>query len=148
MEIIDKVGEVELAYKPKTKSKQRLETSTDCYEYFLKTYKETELEYRESFKVVFLNSNLRPLGWTTVSTGGINNTIVDIRIVLQAALLVNATMLVCCHNHPSGSTRPSREDDLLTSRIQRAGQIMNIPMLDHIIITTDSFFSYNDEGRL
>lgn len=148
MEIIDKVGEVELAYKPKTKPKQRLETSADCYQYFLNTYKDTELEYRESFKVVFLNMNLRPLGWTTVSTGGINNTIVDVRIILQAALLTNASMIVCCHNHPSGSRNPSRDDDLLTQKIQKACLIMNIPMLDHIVITADSYYSYSDEGRL
>lgn len=148
MDIDYKVAEVELAYKPKVKPAVRLATSEDCYNYLLNTYKDSEIEYRESFKVIFLNNSLKVIGWLTASVGGLNETMVDIRIVLQAALLCNASLIICGHNHPSGSIKPSSPDDKLTERLKKACDVMNIRMLDHLIITPETYYSYNDEGRL
>ena len=67
---------------------------------------------------------------------------------MQAALLTNATAMVLAHNHPSGSTRPSREDDKITNQVVKAGQLLNIQVVDHIIYTREQFYSYNDEGRI
>ena len=67
---------------------------------------------------------------------------------MQGALLTNATAMVLGHNHPSGSTRPSREDDRLTTQIVKAGELLNIKVFDHIIYTREHFYSYNDEGRI
>lgn len=148
MDIGYKVAEVELAYKPKVKPAVRLATSEDCYNYLLNTYKDSEIEYRESFKVIFLNNSLKVIGWLTASVGGLNETMVDIRIVLQAVLLCNASLIICGHNHPSGSIKPSSPDDKLTERLKKACDVMNIRMLDHLIITPETYYSYNDEGRL
>ena len=67
---------------------------------------------------------------------------------MQGALLTNATAMVLAHNHPSGNTRPSREDDKITNQVVKAGQLLNIQVVDHIIYTREQFYSYNDEGRI
>lgn len=143
-----KCAEVQLSFKQKIKPTTKLVSSEDCYQFFLSTYDEGEIDYRESFRVVYLNSSLKVVGWMTVATGGITEVLVDPRIVLQGALLTNATLLIACHNHPSGSVRPSKDDDRLTERLKKACEVMNIKMLDHLVITEDSYYSYNDEGRV
>ena len=72
----------------------------------------------------------------------------DVRMILQGALLTNATGIILAHNHPSGTLKPSKEDDRLTRRIVEAADIMNIHVNDHIILTSEDFYSYNDEGRI
>ena len=72
----------------------------------------------------------------------------DVRMILQGALLTNATGIILAHNHPSGTLKPSREDDRLTKRIVEAADIMNIRVNDHIILTSEGFYSYDDEGRI
>lgn len=72
----------------------------------------------------------------------------DVRLILQGALLTNATGIILAHNHPSGSLRPSSEDDALTRKIVEAAEIMNIRVNDHIILTSEGFYSYADEGRI
>ena len=79
---------------------------------------------------------------------GISGTAVDVRVILKEALTASASAFALIHNHPSGSLRPSREDDRLTKQVQQASEIMNIRFIDHLIFTNDNFYSYNDEGRL
>jgi len=88
------------------------------------------------------------LGCSTISEGGITNTLADVRMILQGALLTNATAMILAHNHPSGSTRPSRQDDALTRKIVDAANLMDIRVSDHIILTSEYFYSYGDEGRI
>ena len=70
------------------------------------------------------------------------------RIILQAALLTNATAIILAHNHPSGKLRPSRQDIVLTEQVKKAAEIMRITVMDHIILTDDSYYSFADEGQL
>ena len=72
----------------------------------------------------------------------------DVRLIMQGALLANATAMILAHNHPSGSTRPSREDDLLTRKVVEAALLLDLRVADHIILTSEDFYSYNDEGRI
>ena len=96
-----------------------------------------------------LNQANKLIGYTTISEGGLTSTIVDVRVVMQTALVSNATAIILAHNHPSGNTRPSGQDDSLTRKIKSACELMDIRLLDHIIVTPyDSYYSYNDEGRL
>lgn len=149
MEIQDKVAEVQLAYKPKIKERRKLIGSADSYGFLIqKCYNPNTISHHEEFKCVFLNNRLQMLGWSTISSGGISETIVDIRLILQYAILMNASCILCSHNHPSGSVKPSRDDDRLTERLKKACDVMNIKLLDHIIVTEDSFFSYSDEGKV
>ncbi len=106
------------------------------------------MEHHEEFWVMYLNNASKCIGVSKISQGGIDKTIVDIRIILQGAIKCNATSLVLCHNHPSNSVDPSRDDDFMTKKISEACRILDINMLDHIILANDKYYSFADEGRL
>lgn len=98
--------------------------------------------------VIFLNQSSRIIRKLRISSGGYTFTAVDVRIVIREALLAKATSFILCHNHPSGNLKPSREDDRLTNQIKEAAALLNILLLDHLIVTSDTFYSYAEEGRI
>lgn len=98
--------------------------------------------------VMLLNQASRLIDALRISQGGLASTQVDVRRILREALLKRATALVLCHNHPSGNTRPSADDDRLTQALSQAAKVMNIRMLDHLIVSDGGYYSYADEGRL
>ena len=98
--------------------------------------------------VLLLNQASRLIDKVKISAGGLSATAVDVRCILREALLKRASAIALCHNHPSGSIRPSREDDLLTKQVAQASECMNIRFIDHVILTDGAFYSYADEGRI
>ena len=88
------------------------------------------------------------IGISTVAEGGIESVLVDIRMVFQPALLANASSIMVSHNHPSGNLQPSDNDRALTRTIYEAGRLLNIILLDHIIVTSEGFYSFSDNGIL
>ena len=148
MDIDYTVGEVELTYKPKFKSLHKIVSSEDAYKYLLPTYKEGTIFYKEYFKVLFLNQANQVLGYTLISEGGITDTTVDVRIILQAALLTNSVALILAHNHPSGNLKPSRQDMDITKQVKEAARLMRISVIDHLILTNAGYYSFADEGEL
>lgn len=102
----------------------------------------------EEFRVVHLNRANRIIFEETVSKGGTASTLVDVKLVMKSALDKLSSALIFVHNHPSGNLMPSAADDDLTKRLQKAADLIDIRVLDHIIITTQGFYSYNDNGRL
>jgi len=120
-------------------------TSKDVYEYLHPLM--CDLPTEECW-VLLLNQASRLIDKVRISAGGLNATAVDVRCILREALLKRAVAFALCHNHPSGSIRPSREDDLLTREVNRAAECMNIRLIDHVILTDGAFYSYADEGRI
>lgn len=106
------------------------------------------VEIREEFICVFLNNSNNTLGWTRLTTGGITGCIVDVRLLFVTALKCGATSLIISHNHPSGSLKPSNADINLTHKVKKAGEVLDINLLDHIIYTTDGYYSMNDNQTL
>ena len=102
----------------------------------------------EEFWLLLMNQNHRLIKKIRISHGGITEVSVDIRIIMREALVVNATILAVCHNHPSGSLRPSEQDNLLTTQLQQACNTMRIRFLDHVIVTDGAYFSYHESGRI
>ncbi len=100
----------------------------------------------EEFWVLFLNNSNKILFKTQLSKGGMTGTIVDVRMVFKIALEQNATSIILTHNHPSGKLQASDADIQITKKIKIAGQQLDIPVLDHIIITETGYFSFVDEG--
>lgn len=98
--------------------------------------------------VMLLNQASRLIDALRISQGGLASTQVDVRCILREALLKRAAALVLCHNHPSGNTRPSTDDDRLTQALSQVAKVMNIRMLDHLIVSDGGYYSYADEGRL
>ena len=99
-------------------------------------------------KLILLNKAGKLLGVAHISEGGIDETSADIRIIMQAAILGNASSIILTHNHPSGNLKPSTQDDLVTENLRKAAKLFNITLLDHIIVTDSGYFSYLDEGRV
>lgn len=105
-----------------------------------------DLQHEEVWLLI-LNKANRVIRKIQLSKGGISDSVVDIRMIMKEAIDNLAVNIVLCHNHPSGSTVPSANDDDTTFRLRKAGQIMGIALLDHIIIADQSYYSYLDEGR-
>lgn len=102
----------------------------------------------EEFWAIYLNQANRILNIFQISKGGISTTEVDTRIVMQQAVLSKATQIILCHNHPSGSVKPSRADIQLTEKMRHAAEVMDIALMDHIIIHREKYYSFVEEGRL
>ncbi|HEX5152795.1 MAG TPA: JAB domain-containing protein [Parafilimonas sp.] len=145
------VAEIELIYKSKVKASERpkVTTSHDAFKLFKQNWDENKIEFIEQFKVLFLNRNNKVLGIFEVSTGGVSGTVADPKVIFAAALKMNACNIILCHNHPSGSLKPSMADEQLTQKIKEAGKYLDLPVIDHLIITAeDGYFSFADEGLL
>lgn len=106
-------------------------------------------DYRhEVFAVIFLNRANRINHFEIISSGGITGTVADPRLILKKALEENAVSIILCHNHPSGSLKPSRADEEITHKIKEAAKYLDIKIIDHIIVSEDGYFSFADEGIL
>ena len=121
-----------------------LDTATKIYNHMHPVMQDLDIE---QFWVLLLNQSYRLIKKVRVSLGGITATAVDIRIIMREAVLCNATQLVVCHNHPSGRTLPSKEDDALTLSIINACKVMNIRFKDHVIVTDGNYYSYHEQGK-
>ena len=124
---------------------QQIRSPEDIYHYF--TPKMQDLFIEECW-ALYLNNSHRIIAAHNISKGGLTETSVDIRCVLEKALLCKATALALCHNHPSGNTRPSTQDDRLTQRLKQACDILSLQLIDHVIFTDGSYYSYADNGRV
>ncbi|MEO7394813.1 MAG: DNA repair protein RadC [Chitinophagaceae bacterium] len=106
-------------------------------------------DYRhEVFSVIFLNRANKINHFEIISTGGITGTVADPRIILRKALEQDAVNIILCHNHPSGSLKPSRADEQLTIKIKEAARFLDIVVVDHIIVSEEGYYSFADEGLL
>lgn len=143
------VSEIQLKYQPQPLT-ETINGAKDIHQLLInRVFDADSIGYKETFKVLLLNNANKIIGYTTISEGGLTSTIVDVRMILQTALVSNATSLILTHNHPSGNPHPSIHDDSLTKKIKSACELMDIRLLDHIIVTPyDSFYSYCNESRL
>ncbi|HAA10648.1 MAG TPA: hypothetical protein DCE41_02715 [Cytophagales bacterium] len=102
----------------------------------------------EEFWVVALNSASQVIHRERISTGGLNRTLVDAKMVFKVALDHRATQLLVAHNHPSGETKPSRQDKVLTENLTKIGNMLDLPVVDHLIFADNEYFSFRDEGYI
>lgn len=102
----------------------------------------------EQFWILLLNRSNKVMRKEQISKGGLNATVVDPRVIFRTALLNSAAGIVVCHNHPSGTVRPSENDIRLTRRLREAAAFLEIALLDHIIVGTNTYFSFADDGIL
>ena len=123
----------------------QIKCSTDIYN--MMRAKLERLEYEE-FWVLYLSRSNRVIYEECMSKGGVSGTVTDIRLILKRAIELLASGIILVHNHPSGNLRPSPDDDRITTKAKEAAKLLDINVLDHLIITPTSYFSYNDNGRL
>jgi DNA repair protein RadC len=125
----------------------KISNSRDCA-FIFRIMMQEEIEYRENFYCLFLNRNNKVLGYSHISAGGVAGTVVDTKMIFQIALASHASSVVLAHNHPSGNLTPSEADIRLTRQLVSAGKLLDIPVIDHVILTVDAFFSFADEGMI
>jgi len=143
------LAEIKVSYKSKQKSKVKITDSKDAFNILYPLYDKDTIEYQEHFILLLLNRANRVLGWIKLSSGGTAGTVVDPKMVFTLALQTNASSVILSHNHPSGNLNPSQSDIDLTKKINHAGEMLEIKLLDHIIITPEStYYSLADEGMV
>ena len=140
--------EITLKYKHSGIVKTKITNSSDSYSLLKGMFDADTLEYCESSVAIYLNRANNTIGWQKISQGGITGTIIDVRVVLATALKCGATNIIISHNHPSGQLKSSEQDDTLTKKLSDACKIMEIRLLDHVIITSEGYYSYSDEGKI
>jgi len=148
---MNKVAEIELTYKTKVNASERetIYGSKNCAAIFksIEAY-EKNMELKEVFYTMYLNRQNKVLAVMKISEGGVTSTVVEVKHVIKPAIDLNATSIILCHNHPSGNLTPSESDKVLTNTIKQAVKLFDIQLLDHIIITEESHFSFADDGLI
>jgi len=104
--------------------------------------------HHEEFWILFLNRSNRVISRMKLSQGGVSGTVTDVRIVMKKAIENLASGIIVCHNHPSGNLNPSESDTKITQKIKEAGNLMDIQLLDHLIISDKDYYSFADNGLL
>ncbi len=141
--------EIEVTYKSKLKPSELIKVtcSKDAYNYLCSVWS-NKLEHTEEFMILCLNRANKVMGWARVSSGGLSGTVADPKVIFQVALKSNACSLVLAHNHPSGNLQPSEADIRLTRKMKEAGSLLDLPVLDHLILTSEGYYSFADEGLI
>ncbi|POR20779.1 hypothetical protein BWK57_12400 [Flavobacterium columnare] len=126
---------------------EKITSSKESYKYIREFYSD-DIEAYESAFILLLNNANKTIGYAKISQGGIAGTVVDVRLILKYAVEGLATGVIIAHNHPSGKLTPSDLDLDMTKKVKNALKCLDILLLDHIILTSDGFYSFNDEGIL
>lgn len=145
------VAEIRVSFSHKIPQKERIQikSSQDAYKVLKDVWDSDLIAYQEAFLVLLLNRSNRVLGYRFISTGGVSSTIVDAKHIFGLAVKCNASNIILAHNHPSSNTKPSQADLNLTRKLKKAGNLLDVEVLDHLIITPDLYYySFADEGVL
>lgn len=141
-------AEVSLSYSPRADHSllPKLNSPDDVYAFLLSIWDKERMEISEAFYVLLFNNSNKLLGWSRISLGSRNATVVDVSHIVTLALLGNASKVVIAHNHPSGQTNPSSADIKITGRIQQALELHEITLNDHLIVTRTDYYSFSYNG--
>lgn len=123
--------------------RQKISSSRDIYEIFHPLLADLP---HEEFWIILMNRSNKIIDRLKISQGGISGTVTDVRLILRTALEKLASSIILCHNHPSGNQQPSDADIVITQKVKESGKLMDIALLDHIIVTDGSYYSFADEG--
>lgn len=151
MKIPKRLAEIQVRYSHRVSRKDAVQvtSSLDVFNILMAIWEQELIAYREAFVVLLLNRANKVMGYRWISHGGISGTVVDVRHIFALALKCNATSVIIAHNHPSTNLQPSQADIDLTRKIRQGGELIDILVLDHIIVTPDHrYFSFADEGLI
>ncbi len=145
-----RLTEISVQYNPKqhASSREKIVTSDDAVNYLREVFNPNTINMQEQVVVLYLNRGNYVLGHQLLSIGGLTCTVLDVRILLATALKCLACYIIIAHNHPSGELKPSRQDLGITCQLKKAGELLDIKLLDHFIFTYDGHYSFADAGVL
>lgn len=141
--------EVKVVYKPSFNQSElhQISSGNDAVKLIRRIW-EDDIQYRERFYMVMLDRANKVIGFTLIGVGGSSAVTADVKMILQTALLTHAQAIIIAHNHPSGNLKPSQSDIHLTKRVKEGSDIMDITLIDHIILTENSYYSFAENGIL
>ena len=139
-------NDIKISYSAKKQLGPSITSSRDAFDFMLPYWE--DIDYCESFYVLLLNRGNKVLGACRISVGSVSGTIADAKKIFQTGLKGNASAIIIMHNHPSGETKPSHNDNMVTKRCVEAGKFLDMPLLDHLIITNERYYSFADEGLI
>ncbi|MCB0742911.1 MAG: JAB domain-containing protein [Ignavibacteriae bacterium] len=142
------IKEINVSYTSGNSNKIKIRQSKDSYELLKSCWNMNTIELQEEFKVLLLNRGNQVLGIYPLSRGGVSGTVVDAKLVFSVALKCNASSIIISHNHPSGNLKPSETDLKLTKKLKEAGTFLDIVLLDHLIISKESYYSFADNAQM
>lgn len=155
MEVLSKeelslVAEVTLCFRPEIRPSKRplVKCAKDVYEVLSKFWDTDQLELRETFFMLLLNNHGRVMGIVELSHGGFTGVVVDTKMVFGVALKACACSIVVAHNHPSGNLKPSSQDIKVTQRLKAAGELLELPLQDHLIVSAEGYLSLAENGYM
>ena len=143
------LAEIQIFYRNKVRiaDMEKVCGSRDVYDVLLRIWS-PKIDHVEEFMILCLNRANKVLGWAKVSQGGLSGTVADPKVIFQVAIKSNACSIILAHNHPSGNLTPSEADIHLTRKLKEAGTLLDLPVLDHLIISSEGYYSFADEGLL
>lgn len=142
------INEIQLIYSHELDNNVKITSSQTAYEALLSDWNTNTIQLQEEFKVLLLDKANQALGIYSMSKGGVSGTVVDVKLLMAAALKANASGIIVAHNHPSGNLKPSENDIRLTDKIKKASKLLDLTLLDHIIVTNKEFYSFSDDMKL
>jgi DNA repair protein RadC len=145
---LNEVAEIKVSYSTNNSSKIMITSVNKAFELLLSCWDMETIELQEEFKVLLLNRSNEVLGIYPLSKGSTSGTLVDVKLIFGVALKSNASGIIITHNHPSGNLNPSGADIELTKKIKKCADFLDISLIDHIILTKNSFYSFSSEGKL
>ncbi|MGJ8661069.1 MAG: JAB domain-containing protein [Bacteroidota bacterium] len=145
---MSRIAEIKVSYSLKSRKREKINCSSDAHRLLIAEWDKDIIDFQEEFKILLLNRSNLVLGVYNVSRGGVSGTIADAKIIFSVALKCHASAIVLAHNHPSGNLQPSEQDKKLTKTLFEAGKLLDIAVLDHIIMTSDHFFSFAEDGLI
>jgi DNA repair protein RadC len=140
--------EIKLSFSFQASELPSITSSYDAVRILRNHFPEDEISLRERFILMPMNRSNKPLGFYTLSIGGITGTVVDVKLAAAALINCAASGFIIAHNHPSGNLKASSQDITVTNKLKKALELFDIQLLDHIILTEDSYLSFSDECLL
>lgn len=149
MKRVTKLQEIGVSYK-RNYDGEKLNSSSRANKICRRAFElsESNIELKEYFFIILLNRANEVIGFYKLSSGGLTGTVADIRLAFSIALKCLASGMILCHNHPSGNINPSVADEVLTKRFKDGGNLLDVKVLDHLVLTLNEYYSFADMGKL
>ncbi|WP_166670843.1 RadC family protein [Olivibacter sp. XZL3] len=145
-----RMSELKVVYNPRMDQRKQpmIKDSDTAYRVLMEVWNLDTLWYKEDMLAIYLNIENRVIGFAKIASGSMDCTLADVRIIYAIALKVCATGVIVAHNHPSGNLNASNADKMLTAKIKNAGELLDIRLLDHLIVTGNGYLSFTDKGLM
>ncbi|MFY0602717.1 MAG: JAB domain-containing protein [Flavobacteriaceae bacterium] len=145
----NKMHEVGIVYKrPLFDSMPHIKSQFDAYEILMEIIDKDTIDHKEFFWVLLLNQSNRLLGYSEIGKGDTKVVVVNVKEIFQLVVKMNASAILLCHNHPSGNLKASKQDIELTNKVKKACDLFSVSLLDHLILTSEYFSAFSEEGLL